>query len=136
MTLRSAYRRLPLLPLALGASACLTPMGMDGGGEHYGRIRGTVTRATGTPVANAPIGVSCVGATNEPFGLTTDADAAGRFDVDVNAPSLFAPLPGPSYVCRVLTPYVGIPQVEKSIVLTVSATIQARPVTELALVVP
>lgn len=120
--------------LAAGCGSLLTTT--DGSGAHYGILRGTVTRAGGAPVANAGVGVSCVGTTNEPFGLTVEADASGRFQTNVNAPSLFPPLPGPSYVCRVLTPYVGAPVAQKSISVTVSRDSRARPVTEVDLVVP
>lgn len=132
-------RTLRFLSLGLAAAlvaSCSTLTTADGSGAHYGLLRGTVTRASGGPVANAPVGVSCVGSTNEPFGLTVDADATGKFETNVNAPSLFPPLSGPSYVCRVLTPYVGVPSVEKSITLLVSTNSNARPLTEVALVVP
>ena len=133
-------RALRLLTLAVSATA-LAACGsllttVDGSGAHYAVLRGTVTRASGGPVANAAIGVSCVGTTNEPFGLTVDADATGKFETLVNAPSIFPPLPGPSYICRVLTPYTGVPLVEKSITVLVSTNSNARPVTVVALVVP
>ncbi len=125
--------------VGLGAAAlasCTMLTTTDGSGAHYGLLRGTVTRASGGVVPNAPVGVSCVGTTSEPFGLTVDADANGRFETNVNAPSLFPPLDGPSYVCRVLTPYVGTPAVEKSITILVSTNSNARPLTEVTLVVP
>ncbi|MBY0491964.1 MAG: hypothetical protein K2R93_19135 [Gemmatimonadaceae bacterium] len=133
-------RTLRVVALTLGAvalAACgslLTTV--DGSGAHYGLLRGTVTRASGGPVANAAVGVSCVGTTNEPFGLTVDADATGKFQTNVNAPSIFPPLSGPSYTCRVLTPYTGVPLAEKSITILVSTSANARPVTEVSLVVP
>lgn len=129
-------RFLSLGGAAAALASCMTVTTADGSGAFYGLLRGTVTRASGGPVANAPIGVSCVGTTNEPFGLTVDADANGRFETEVNAPSIFTPLTGPSYVCRVLTPYVGVPSVEKSITLLVSDNSKSRPLTEVALVVP
>lgn len=129
-------RFLSLGGAAAALASCMTVTGADSGGGYYGLLRGTVTRASGAPVARAPIGVSCVGTTNEPFGLTVDADANGRFETNLNAPSIFPPLTGPSYVCRVLTPYEGVPQVEKSITLLVSGNSKARPLTEVSLVVP
>jgi hypothetical protein len=130
-------RLLGAVAVVTGLAACgslLTTV--DGSGAHYGLLRGTVTRASGAPVANAAVGVSCVGTTNEPFGLTVDADASGKFETNVNAPSIFPPLDGPSYICRVLTPYTGTPLVEKSITVRVSTSVNARPVTDVALVVP
>jgi hypothetical protein len=72
----------------------------------------------------------------EPFGFTTDTDASGRFEVNVNALSYFAPLEGPSYVCRVLTPYTGVPQAEKSVSVRVSSSSTSRVVTDVSLVIP
>jgi hypothetical protein len=132
--------RLPqTLVLALSALAlagCLALTMSDTSGAFYGVIRGTVTRTGGAVVPKAPIGVSCVGSTNEPFGFTTDADADGKFEVNVNGLSYFAPLEGPAYVCRVLTPYTGVPQAEKSITVRVGSSRDNRPVTAVSLVTP
>lgn len=130
-------RSLAIAAATLSLAACTNVLSVtDTSGQHYARLRGTVTKANGTPVANAPIGISCVGSASEPFGLTTDANASGAFEVDVTAPSFFAPLPGPTYVCRVLTPIIGVPQAERSITLTVSTDVRAKPVNTVALVVP
>lgn len=127
---------LPGMAVAV-VTGCLSVTGTaDNSGWRYSRLRGTVARANGTPVANAPIGISCVGASNEPFGYTAEADASGRFDAELNASDVFAPLEGGGYACRVLTPYVGLVQAEKTILVPFSANRNARPVTDVALVVP
>ncbi len=121
---------------ALLLTSCLTNTGLDSGGYHYATISGTVTRANGTAVANAGVGFSCSGASNEPFGFTAEANSAGVYEAKLNAPSIFAPLTGPSYVCRVLTPYTGAVQAEKTLSIVVSPDEKARPVTMVSLVVP
>jgi hypothetical protein len=121
----------------LALSACTNVLSVtDTSGAHYATLRGTVTRSNGTPVPNVAIGISCVGSSNEPFGLTADANASGAFEADITAPGFFAPLPGPTYICRVLTPVVGVPQAERSITLTVSADFRSKPVNTVTLVVP
>lgn len=118
-------------------SACTNVLSVtDTSGAHYALLRGTVTRADGTPAANAAIGISCVGVEGTPFGLTADANASGAFEADITAPSFFTPLPGPTYVCRVLTPVVGVPLAERSITLTVSSDFRAKPVNTVTLVLP
>lgn len=121
---------------ALLLTSCLTNTGIDSGGYHYAAISGTVTRANGTVVPNAGVGFSCSGASNEPFGFTTEANSAGVYEAKLNAPSIFAPLDGPSYVCRVLTPYTGVTQAEKTLSIVVSTDEKSRPVTTVSLVVP
>lgn len=125
-----------LTPLALLAACGSILDTKDTSGRLYARLQGTVARANGTPVANARIGVSCVGTSNEPFGLETETNASGAFDTDIYAPSFFAPLSGPSYVCRVLTPITGTPLAEKSITVVVGADFPSRPTTSVSLVVP
>jgi hypothetical protein len=134
--MRPTFRSLLLVAAACTATGCLNPTGASDGGGFFAIIRGTVTRTGGAAVPNARVGVSCVGTSNEPFGFTGDADANGRFDVRVNASTFFAPLEGPSYVCRVLTPLVGLPQAEKSISVRVGTSQTNRPVTEVSLVTP
>ncbi len=131
--LRSALLLSPLALLAACGSLLETT---DSSGRHYATIKGTVTRANGTPVAGARIGVSCVGASNEPFGLETESNASGAFETDLYGPSFFTPLTGPSYICRVLTPVNGVPQAEKSVTVTVSPDFKTRPTTTVSLVVP
>jgi hypothetical protein len=125
-----------LTPLALLAACGSLLETTDSSGRHYATIKGTVSRSNGTPVANARIGVSCVGTTNEPFGLETESNASGAFETDLYGPSFFAPLTGPSYICRVLTPVTGVPQTEKSISVRVSPDFKTRPTTTVSLVVP
>jgi len=116
-------------------SACMSATDSSGGSQDYfARIRGTVTRADGASTARAGIGVSCTGSDDQPFGVTADADANGRFEVDLNIPPVFRPLEGPVFACRVLTPYNGLPLVEKTVVIPVGTG--TRPVTEVALVIP
>jgi hypothetical protein len=116
-------------------SACLSVTDSSGGSqEYFARIRGTVTRADGASAARAGVGVSCMGSGEQPFGATGEADANGRFEVDLNIPPVFKPLEGPVYACRVLTPYLGLPQVEKTVVIPVATG--TRPVSEVALVIP
>jgi len=129
-------RLLLLTPLALLAACGSILETRDTSGRHYAIIKGTVARANGTPVGNARIGVSCVGTSNEPFGLETTTNASGAFETDLYGPSFFAPLTGPSYICRVLTPVTGVPQAEKSVTVTVSPDFKSRPTTTVSLVVP
>lgn len=123
-------------PLALLAACGSITSTTDNSGYLYATLRGTVKRANGTAVANAAVGVSCVGTTNEPFGFTVEANASGVFELSLNAAPLFPPLAGPSYICRVLTPYTGVPQAEKSVTVVVGDNLNARPVTNVELVVP
>lgn len=132
--MRRSFLCLAPLLLLVACDSILTTS--DTSGRHYATLRGTVTRTDGTPVANAPIGVSCVGTANEPFGLTTEANTSGAYQTDVFAPSFLAPLPGPTYQCRVLTPYTGSIQAEKSITLSVSTDFDARPTNTVNLTVP
>lgn len=125
-----------LTPLALLAACGSVLDTKDTSGRLYARLQGTVTRANGSTVANARIGVSCVGASNEPFGLETETNTSGAYDTDVYAPNIFAPLSGPSYVCRVLTPVIGIPLAEKSVTIRVGGDFKSRPTTTVNLVVP
>jgi|APMI01.1.fsa_nt_gi hypothetical protein len=125
-----------LVALSGALAGCTNLVGVDNSGWMYARLRGTVTRQSGQPVANAAIGISCVGKTAEPFGFTADADASGKFDTELNASDYFAPLDGGTYVCRVLTPYTGTPLVEKSISVPFASSQASRPVTEVSLVVP
>ncbi len=129
-------RLLLLTPLALLAACGSLLQTSDTSGRHYALIKGTFTRTHGTPVSSARIGVSCVGTSNEPFGLETETNASGAFETDLYGPSFFAPLSGPSYICRVLTPVNGLPQAEKSVTVTVSPDFKTRPTTTVSLVVP
>ena len=133
MPMRRTLRHIPLVLLA----GCTSLTGTtDNSGFLYATMRGTVTRANGTPVPNVEVGVSCVGANNDPFGFTTDATATGAFEVALNMPSIFSPLEGPSFVCRVLTPVTGLPLAERSVTVVVGSNRNARPVTTVSLVVP
>ncbi len=76
------------------------------------------------------------GGQQRPVGFTTDANASGAFEVALNMPSIFSPLEGPSFVCRVLTPVIGLPLAERSITVVVGSNRNARPVTTVSLVVP
>ena len=129
-------RTLRLFPLVLLAGCTSVTGTADNSGFLYATLRGTVTRANGTPVPNVEVGVSCVGASNDPFGFTTDATATGAFEVALNMPSIFSPLEGPSFVCRVLTPVMGLPLAERSVTVVVGSNRNARPVTTVSLVVP
>jgi hypothetical protein len=131
--LRPVFLLAPLAFLAACGSLLETA---DSSGRHYATIKGTVTRSNGTPVANARIGVSCVGTSSDPFGLETESNASGAFETDVYGPNFFAPLSGPSYICRVLTPVNGVPQAEKSVTVAVSPDFKSRPTTTVSLVVP
>jgi hypothetical protein len=68
-----------------------------------------------------------------PFGLETETNASGPFDSDVYAPSFFAPLNGPSYLCRVLSAVAGVPLAEKSITMVGGADSPSRPTTKVSL---
>ncbi|MFN8883250.1 hypothetical protein [Gemmatimonas sp.] len=129
-------RTLRLIPLVLLAGCTSLTGTTDNSGFLYATLRGTVTRANGTPVPNVEVGVSCVGASNDPVGFTTDATATGAFEVALNMPSIFSPLEGPSFVCRVLTPVTGLPLAERSVTVVVGSNRNARPVTTVSLVVP
>jgi len=127
----------PALLAAVLVTACGSLVDTkDTSGRHYAIVRGTVTRASGAPVANAQVGISCVGVASDPFGLTVDANANGAFETDLYAPSAFAPLPGPTYICRVLTPYTGIPHAQRSVTISVSPDFKTRPVNAVSLAVP
>lgn len=135
---RSAYLQI-VLPAALivGLGGCSSFLEVsDTSGASYAQLRGTVTRADGTPVANATIGVSCVGSSPDPFGLTTDADGSGRFDLPVTAPAGFTPLEGNTRLCRVLTPLTGAPLASVTVTVPFSGDVSSRPVTQVTLVVP
>ncbi|HEY0929773.1 MAG TPA: hypothetical protein VGE27_07615 [Gemmatimonas sp.] len=121
------------MPMFAGCMAT-TDVGNNNGVDYFARISGTVTRADGSPNARAQIGVSCVGSEEVPFGITGEADANGRFALDLNVPRGFRPLEGPLYACRVLTPYLGTPQAEKTVPIQVGTS--TRPVTEITLVIP
>lgn len=108
----------------------------DTSGALYARISGTVKRADGTAVANATIGMSCLGKKAEPFGQTTQANAAGEFEIPITTPWGFEPLDGLTSVCRVLTPMEGTAQAEKSVTVTYSTTSASRPTTQVELVIP
>lgn len=117
------------------SSACIgvTNPG-DGNQQYFARIRGTVTRVDGASTARAGVGVSCIGSGEQPFGATTEADGNGRFELDLNIPVGFKPLEGLVYACRVLTPYLGLPQAEKTV--TVQVGVSTRPITDVALIIP
>lgn len=130
-------RLLATCAASLALTACLSVTGTsDNSGYFYATLRGTVTRASGATVPNAPIGVSCTGAANEPFGFTVDANASGAFELRLDAPAIFRPLDGPSYVCRVLTPVIGLPQAQRTVPVVVTSDRNARPVTTVPLVIP
>jgi hypothetical protein len=129
-------RTLRLAPVILLAACGSVTGTTDNSGFLYATLRGTVKRASGAAVPNAAVGVSCVGSANEPFGFTVEANASGVFELSLNAAPLFAPLTGPSYICRVLTPYTGVAQAEKSVTVVVGGDRNARPVTNVELVVP
>ena len=134
--MRRSIRLLPLAAIAFFPACSSLTSTADNSGYLYATLRGTVTRASGATVPNAGVGVSCVGTTNDPIGFTVDANASGAFELALNVPTVFPPLTGPSYVCRVLTPYAGVSQAEKSITVVVGGDRNARPVTNVSLVLP
>jgi hypothetical protein len=123
-------------PIALLAACGSITATSDNSGYLYATLRGTVKRASGAAVPNAAVGVSCSGITADPFGFTVEANANGVFELSLNAAPSFPPLAGPSYICRVLTPFTGLAQAEKSVTVIVSGDRNARPVTNVELVVP
>ena len=135
-------RRLLLHPrfliacLSLPLVGCLAVTDIGNNGGYYARMRGSVTRADGTPVPRAPIGISCLGRDAEPFAYTTDTDATGRFEVDLAVGVEFVPLEGGFYLCRVLTPYTGPVQAEKTVPTAFSGSSSSPPTTEVALDIP
>ena len=125
-----------ILGAALFASACGGLTAVDTSGTLYAHLRGTVTRASGGAVGRVEIGVSCTGKEADPFGFSGDTDVNGRFEMDLNAPSVFEPLEGMLFVCRVLTPVSGTPQAEKAVSVQFSSSRASKPTTEMSLVVP
>ncbi|WP_337171512.1 hypothetical protein [Gemmatimonas aurantiaca] len=122
--------------LSLPLAGCLAVTDVGNNGGYYARMRGSVTRADGTVVPRAPIGISCLGRDAVPFGYTTDTDANGRFDIDLAVSVDFVPLEGGFYLCRVLTPYTGPVQAEKTVPTAFSGSSSSPPTTEVALVIP
>jgi hypothetical protein len=133
-------RRIPMLFASLllaGLAGCSGLLDVeDNSGASYAQLRGTVTRANGTPVTRTEIGVSCVGSTPDAFGLTTETDNAGRFELTVVAPAGFPPLEGNTRLCRVLTPVTGTPAATVTVTVVFSGTVATRPVTNVTLVLP
>lgn len=133
---RLSHRWLPWLFVPF-ASACLGFTQIENSDvSGYALIRGSVSRADGTPVPNADIGLSCVGSTPDAFGQTVVGDANGRFEIPIAAPAGFQPLEGNTRVCRVLTPIIGTPQAQVTVTVRFSGSESSRPLTEVALVVP
>lgn len=133
-------RRVPVLLSSLllaGLAGCSRFLEVeDTSGASYAQLRGTVTRANGTPVVRTEIGVSCIGSTPDPFALTTETDAAGRFDLAIVAPLGFPPLEGNTRLCRVLTPVTGTPVATVTVTVPFSGAASGRPVTQVTLVLP
>lgn len=130
------FTTLPVaLAVALGGCSGFLDV-EDNSGASYAQLRGTVTRANGGSVGQIEIGVSCVGSTPDAFGLTTETDATGRFDLAVTAPGGFAPLEGNTRLCRVLTPLVGTPLAVVTVTVPFSGSAEGRPVTNVTLVLP
>ena len=129
------YRVSGVVLLALTSGACLGTTGLDDSNSgFFARIDGTVTQADGTPVSLAQVAATCVGVSDQPFGLTGQANANGRFQLNLNVPTMFQPLEGLVYACRVLSPFQGSPQGEVSVMVPVSTN--GRPVTEVTVVIP
>jgi type III secretory pathway component EscV len=74
-----------------------------------------------------------VGRTADAFGLTTETDNAGRFELTVVAPAGFPPLEGNTRLCRVLTPVTGTPAATVTVTVVFSGTVETRPVTNVTL---
>ncbi len=125
-----------LVCTALSLAGCLTSPASDSGGGYYALLRGSVSYANGTAVARAPVGVSCLGSAGEPFGITSDADANGRFEMEVTVSMAFEPLDGGRFMCTVQTPYLTAAAVTRQVSVAVSTTPSNRPVTDVNLVVP
>ncbi len=102
-----------------------------------GSVAGQCSRAVRVLPGGIHTPVSKVGhRQSSPQISVSTINANGAFETDVYAPSAFAPLPGPTYICRVLTPYTGIPQAQRSVTISVSPDFKTRPVNAVSLAVP